>query len=169
MSWGDVGELFEMGNWRDLVKEPLKCWIGLCEDMLNCPNQHTCNIYAQAWTLPYYYDHEGKCLYVCLGQAIEEIKRNTFEDIAPDLIKEWNALGFYMPMALQYERRPKELIVKWDVPGFALADPLPYGYIIQKSGYRALVVHYYITEDAKKAGYAPAVEIRLDEFKIRVA
>ena len=155
MGWGDLAEAYILEDLEDWAG-PQECRISLCKDRWNCANQQTCDIYAQAWTLPYYYDLEGKCLYVCMGQAFGEIKREGFEDIVPDLIKEWHMIGFEMAQSLQWERKPGGLIVRWDVGEFRRAERIPYQY---NYSVPSLIVWEFLSEDAKKAGYAPAVGI----------
>lgn len=154
MAWGDVGEHFvdDLEDWAG----PQECKIGLCKDRWNCENIQTCDIYSEAWCLPYYYDHGEKCLYVLLGQALGEIERQGFEDIAPNLIEEWNALGFAMSVALQWERKPEQLIVRWNTGEFHRPERIPYQYNFSVP---SLIVWTAISEDAKKAGYAPAVNL----------
>ncbi len=154
MSWGDLSEHFlDDLDWAS----PQECKIGLCKDRWGCANTATCDIYAQPWTLPYYYDLEEKCLYVGLGSALGEIKREGFEDIVPDLIGEWNAIGFGMAQSLQWERKTEGLFVRWDGGEFRRAERIPYQY---NYSVPSLIVWSTISEDAKKAGYAPAVKIQ---------
>ena len=104
----------------------MECKIGLVCDWKECPNQKTCEIWANPWPLPYVY-RPGRGLMIEYRHHFQRVSLLIFEDLKIDLIEEWQAYGFYEAITLPYVYEPGKLIVCLShESGFRRGLPLPY-------------------------------------------